>query len=81
MANLKKLAEIVGGRLQGDAAREIKGVQALQKAGRDKIAFVAKGKEDLDLTAIQAGALVVAAERLPSPQMTYGIHTPRHMVH
>ena len=45
MANLKKIAEIVGGELQGDPAREITGVQALTKAGRNEIAFVAKGKE------------------------------------
>jgi len=64
MANLKKLAEIVGGRLQGDPGREIKGVQALAKAGRDEIAFVAREKEGLDLAAIHAGALIVAADSL-----------------
>ncbi|HSQ36093.1 MAG TPA: UDP-3-O-(3-hydroxymyristoyl)glucosamine N-acyltransferase [Candidatus Binatia bacterium] len=62
MANLKKLTEIVGGRLQGDPAREIQGVQALKKAGPNEIAFVARGKEDIDPTAIHAGALVVATD-------------------
>jgi UDP-3-O-[3-hydroxymyristoyl] glucosamine N-acyltransferase len=62
MANLKKITEIVNGQLQGDPAREIFGVQALKKAGHNEIAFVARGKESLDLSAIKAGALLVAAD-------------------
>jgi UDP-3-O-[3-hydroxymyristoyl] glucosamine N-acyltransferase len=61
MANLKKITEIVSGQLQGDPAREITGVQALKKAGRNEIAFVAKEKESLDFSEIKAGALIVAA--------------------
>ena len=62
MANLKKITEIVTGQLQGDPAREITGVQALKKANHNEIAFVAKGKESLDLSEIKAGALIVAAD-------------------
>jgi UDP-3-O-[3-hydroxymyristoyl] glucosamine N-acyltransferase len=62
MANLKKITEIVAGRLQGDPAREITGVQALKKAGGNEIAYVAKGKESLDLSALKAGALIVATD-------------------
>ena len=62
MANLKKITEIVTGQLQGDPASEITGVQALKKAGPSEIAFVARGKESLDLSAIKAGALIVAAD-------------------
>ena len=72
MANLKKLAELIGGRLLGDPDRKIIGVQALQKAGPDEIAFVAKGKEDLDLTAIRAAALIVAADsRIGYPNLVH----------
>jgi UDP-3-O-[3-hydroxymyristoyl] glucosamine N-acyltransferase len=74
MANLKKLAEITGGRLRGDPAREITGVQALNKAGRGEIAFVAREKENVDLSSIQAGALIVAADsRIDYPNL---IHVP-----
>jgi UDP-3-O-[3-hydroxymyristoyl] glucosamine N-acyltransferase len=70
MANLKKLAELIGGRLQGDPAGEITGIQALNKANRDEIAFVDKGKESLDISDIRAGALIVAvASRSTYPNL------------
>lgn len=70
MANLKEITEIVSGQLQGDPDREIGGVQALQKAGPDEIAFVARGKESQDLSIIKAGALIVAVDsRLSYPNL------------
>ena len=72
MANLKKITEIVAGQLQGDPASEITGVQALKKAGPSEIAFVARGKESLDLSAIKAGALIVAADsRINYPNLVH----------
>jgi UDP-3-O-[3-hydroxymyristoyl] glucosamine N-acyltransferase len=80
MANLKKITEIIGGQLYGDPACEISGVQALKKAGRSEIAFVAKGKESLDLADIKAGALIVATDsgisypnmiRVADPQLAF----------
>jgi UDP-3-O-[3-hydroxymyristoyl] glucosamine N-acyltransferase len=72
MTNLKKLTEIVAGRLQGDPAREISGVQALKKAGHNEITYLAKGKENLDLSDIKAGALIVAADsRINYPNLVH----------
>ena len=80
MTNLKKIAEIVAGQLQGDPALIISGVQALKKAGRSEIAFVARGKESPDLSASQAGALIVAVDsriefpnlvRVADPQLAF----------
>jgi UDP-3-O-[3-hydroxymyristoyl] glucosamine N-acyltransferase len=72
MANLKKITEIVCGQLQGDASREISGVQALKKAGSSEIAFVARGKESLDISDIKAGALIVTADsRINYPNLVY----------
>ena len=44
-AKLKEIADLIDGEWQGDGDREIRAIQALQKAGRDEIAFVARGKE------------------------------------
>jgi UDP-3-O-[3-hydroxymyristoyl] glucosamine N-acyltransferase len=72
MANLNKIAEIVAGRLQGDPGREITGVQALKRANPDQIAFIARGKEDLDLSAVKAGALIVATDsRISYPNLVH----------
>jgi UDP-3-O-[3-hydroxymyristoyl] glucosamine N-acyltransferase len=72
MANLKKLAELIGGRLQGNPAGEITGIQALNKANRDEIAFVDKEKESPDLSDIKAGALIVAVtSRSTYPNLIY----------
>ena len=72
MANLKKITEIIAGQLQGDPAREIAGVQALKRANHDEISFIAKGKEDLDLSAVKAGALIVAADsRIDYPNLVH----------
>jgi UDP-3-O-[3-hydroxymyristoyl] glucosamine N-acyltransferase len=80
MATLKKIAEIVAGRLQGNPDLAITGVQALKRAGRNEIAYVARGKEDLDLSALQAGALIVSVDsridypdlvRVADPQLAF----------
>jgi len=61
MPELKEIAALLGGEWLGDPALEIKGVQALHRAGPNDIAFVAKGREDADLSAVRAGALIVAS--------------------
>ena len=60
MTNLKKLTELVSGQLRGDPERAISGIQSLTKANADEIAFIARGKEDVDLSTIGAAALIVA---------------------
>ncbi|MCX6555341.1 MAG: UDP-3-O-(3-hydroxymyristoyl)glucosamine N-acyltransferase [Candidatus Aminicenantes bacterium] len=62
MPNLKKITELVSGQLHGDPDLEINGIQSLKKATADEIAFIAKDKEDVDLSMIHAGALIVAAD-------------------
>jgi UDP-3-O-[3-hydroxymyristoyl] glucosamine N-acyltransferase len=80
MPELKEIAALLGGTLHGDGCRQIKGVQALAAAGPDDIAFVARGKESLDVSRLRAGALIVAedspivyANRLlvPDPQLAF----------
>ncbi len=60
MSTLKDIAELLGGELQGDGALEIRGVQALHRAGPGEIAYLARGREDADFSALRAGALIAA---------------------
>ncbi|MBN2346561.1 MAG: UDP-3-O-(3-hydroxymyristoyl)glucosamine N-acyltransferase [Candidatus Aminicenantes bacterium] len=62
MPDLKEIADWIGGTLLGDATLEIHGVQALQRAGPDEIAYVARGREDVDPSGLRAGALLVASD-------------------
>jgi UDP-3-O-[3-hydroxymyristoyl] glucosamine N-acyltransferase len=60
MPKLKEIAELLAGELRGDGALAIHGVQALHRAGPGEIAYLARGREGADLSAVHAGALVVA---------------------
>ena len=80
MPDLKTIAVLLGGELRGNASLEIRGVQALHKAGTTDIAYVAKDREDADLSGVHAGALIVAggsplayANRIlvPDPQLAF----------
>jgi UDP-3-O-[3-hydroxymyristoyl] glucosamine N-acyltransferase len=62
MPELKEIAALVGGEWRGDSALEISGIQALHRAGPHDIAFVARGRADADVSALRAGALIVAAD-------------------
>jgi UDP-3-O-[3-hydroxymyristoyl] glucosamine N-acyltransferase len=61
MPELKEIATLLGGEWRGDGSLEIRGVQALHRAGPTDIAFVARGREDADLSTVRAGALIVAS--------------------
>jgi UDP-3-O-[3-hydroxymyristoyl] glucosamine N-acyltransferase len=60
MPDLKEIAALIGGELRGNGSQQIKGVQALSMAGPSDIAFVARGKENPDISCVRAGALIVA---------------------
>jgi len=56
---LGELAELVGGRLEGDAGREVEGVAALAEAGPRDVAFVAQKRYAAGAGASKAACLVV----------------------
>ncbi|HEX7501809.1 MAG TPA: UDP-3-O-(3-hydroxymyristoyl)glucosamine N-acyltransferase [Acidobacteriota bacterium] len=66
MPELKKIAELLGAELSGNGDLEITGVQALSRAGPADIAYVARGREDVDLSRVRAGALIVASAGPPA---------------
>ena len=72
MPELKEIAALIGGALQGDGCLQIKDVQALAAAGPSDIAFVARGKESQDISCLRAGALIVAeGSTLVYPAVVY----------
>jgi len=56
---LGELAQLVGGRLEGDAARSVTGVASLGEAGPQDVAFVAAARFKADAAACRAACLVV----------------------
>lgn len=62
MTNLKTIADLVAGQLHGNPELSIRGVQSLSQAGAGEIAFIARGKKDVDLSTIRAAALIVAVD-------------------
>jgi UDP-3-O-[3-hydroxymyristoyl] glucosamine N-acyltransferase len=56
---LRELAELVGGRLDGDAARRVSGVAGLADAGPDDVAFVALPRYKGAAAVSKAGCLIV----------------------
>jgi len=70
MYPLKQIAELVNGRLQGDPAFPIIGVNTLEKAGHGEIAFVARGHSVPQ--SLTAGALIVERQSsLSHPNLIY----------
>ena len=60
MPKLKEIADLLAGELIGDGSLDIAGVSALHRAGPADIAYVAMDKKNIDLSAVRAGALIVA---------------------
>lgn len=70
MITLKQVCEIVAGQLKGDPGLGIRGIDSLEKAGPEDIAFAAKDSLKLDL--VNAGALLVKRNsRLDYPNLIY----------
>jgi len=71
---LGELAELVGGRLEGDPARTVQGVAGLQEAGPDDVAFVAIPRFKTLAAATKAGCLIVPLKwrKGPPPTGPYG---------
>jgi len=72
---LKELAELVGGRLEGDGARQVSGVASLTEAGPQDVAFVAVPRYKDAAAASKAACLIVpekwpAAKTLTRPSAT-----------
>ena len=59
MPELKEIAALIGGVLRGNGSLPIKGIQALSAAGPSDITFIARGKENPDISRLRAGALIV----------------------
>jgi UDP-3-O-[3-hydroxymyristoyl] glucosamine N-acyltransferase len=66
MPELKEIADLLGADFSGNGDLEITGVQALAKAGPGDIAYIARGREDVDLSRVRAGALIVASGSPPA---------------
>lgn len=59
---LAQLAEQIGGTLRGNADLAISGIAPLEKANANQITFISNAKYRPQLTACQAGAIIVTAE-------------------
>lgn len=57
---LGELAELVGGRVEGDAERAIEGIRSLERAGPRDLSFVTHARYRGDAAASRAGALLAA---------------------
>jgi UDP-3-O-[3-hydroxymyristoyl] glucosamine N-acyltransferase len=80
MPDLKEIAAWLGADFSGNGDLEIRGVQALSKAGPGDIAYVARAKQDVDLSQVRAAALIVAGDSplayanrvlVPDPQLAF----------
>ncbi len=62
MAEMKlaELAALVGGELEGDGTREIRGVAAIDQAGPADLTFLANPRYERHMATTQAGAVVVS---------------------
>ena len=70
MTDLKKICELLSGRLKGDPNHPILTISPLEKAGPAEIAFLAK--PETDLACIRAGALIVAeGSEISYPNLVY----------
>jgi UDP-3-O-[3-hydroxymyristoyl] glucosamine N-acyltransferase len=72
-----EIARLLGGRLQGDGSREIRGVAALESAGPDELTF-AEGERALALArGSRAGCILVAEGILVEGQTTIAVGHPK----
>jgi UDP-3-O-[3-hydroxymyristoyl] glucosamine N-acyltransferase len=70
MISLKKINQLIEGELKGDPECKIASVNSLQKAGKNEITFSIK--DNIDVTTLKAGALVVGKQsRLNYPNLIY----------
>ncbi|MFN2387656.1 MAG: UDP-3-O-(3-hydroxymyristoyl)glucosamine N-acyltransferase [Thermoanaerobaculia bacterium] len=79
---LGELAELVGGRVSGDAAKRISGAQSLEQARADDLSWVADSRRAGKAAASGAGALIVRAAEdasgkpaivAPHPQLAFAV--------
>ena len=74
---LGQIVEILGGKLHGDAAREIKGLASLQAADSNQISFVSNQKYEQQLGSSKAACVIVG----PVSYTHLRAHeTPEHLV-
>jgi len=70
MTDLKKICELLAGRLKGDPNHPIRTISPLEKAGPDEVAFLAK--PGMDPAGIRAGALIVQeGSSISYPNLVY----------
>ena len=67
MLTAGQIAELVGGRLEGDASVEIEGMASLEEAGPREVTFAADEKRALRLAECRAGAAIVAKRPATAP--------------
>jgi UDP-3-O-[3-hydroxymyristoyl] glucosamine N-acyltransferase len=67
MATVGQLASFVGGRVVGDAQREIRGVADLASAGPLELSFLTSPKYKAQFLATRAGAVLVSEPRADAP--------------
>ncbi|MBI3178505.1 MAG: UDP-3-O-(3-hydroxymyristoyl)glucosamine N-acyltransferase, partial [Deltaproteobacteria bacterium] len=60
MAKVSELAQLVGGKVLGDATRVIRGVADLASAGEEELSFLASPKYRKAFLETRAGAVLVA---------------------
>src|SRR5713226_9015204 len=74
---LSEIARLLGGKLQGDASREIRSVAGLDGAGPDELSF-AEGERALELAKIsRAGCILVATTVSLAGQTTLAVTRPK----
>jgi UDP-3-O-[3-hydroxymyristoyl] glucosamine N-acyltransferase len=72
---LAELAELVGGRVEGDPDREVEAIRTLEAAGPRDLSFLNHPRYRAQAAASAAGALLVGRD-VP-PELASGPHTPR----
>ncbi|MGM0670339.1 MAG: UDP-3-O-(3-hydroxymyristoyl)glucosamine N-acyltransferase [Gemmatimonadota bacterium] len=60
--SLKEIAELVGGRVEGDPEIRVNGIAPLSQAGKNELGFLAQRKYLKELRQSEAGALLVSQE-------------------
>lgn len=74
--SVRELAALVGGEVQGDAQREIRGLNGLAEAGPSDLSFYGNAKYHRQLATTRAGAVLVS-EPMPPREGTSFIQVPQ----